>query len=100
MKVKITKPAQRRLERIDDYHKKSGNKRKGRKLRKAIAEKSKLLSQYPELGAIEENLAELEQGHRSVIVEKFYKIVYLIAAPFIFIVDFFDTRQNPNKMKP
>jgi plasmid stabilization system protein ParE len=59
-----------------------------------------LLSQNPELGQEEDYLKELGQGHRYVIVTKLYKLIYLVAAPFIFITDVFDTRQNPNDMHP
>ena len=55
MKVKITKPAQRRLDKIDNNY----GKKYGRKLRKDIVEKSKLLSEYPEIGQEEDNLKKL-----------------------------------------
>jgi plasmid stabilization system protein ParE len=100
MKVRITKPAQRRLRQIDDYYRKKGNRSHVTKLKKDIKKKSELLSQNPELGQEEEYLKELGQGHRYVIVTKLYKLIYLVAAPFIFITDVFDTRQNPNDMHP
>ncbi|MEO0728618.1 MAG: type II toxin-antitoxin system RelE/ParE family toxin [Bacteroidota bacterium] len=100
MKVKITKPAQRRLQQIDDYYRKQGNRSHTNKLKKDIRKKSKLLSDSPEMGQEEDYLKELGQGHRYVIVAKLYKLIYLIAAPFIFITDIFDTRQDPDKMKP
>ena len=46
----------------------------------------------------EEYLEHLEKGHRRAI-EGFYKIVYLVEEKEIFITDFFDTRQDPSKMK-
>ncbi|MCR9103044.1 MAG: type II toxin-antitoxin system RelE/ParE family toxin [bacterium] len=100
MKVRITKPAQRRLRQIDDYYRKKGNRSHVTKLKKDIKKKSELLSQNPELGQEEDYLKELGQGHRYVIVTKLYKLIYLVAAPFIFITDVFDTRQNPNDMHP
>lgn len=100
MKVRITKPAQRRLRQIDDYYRKKGNRSHVTKLKKDIKKKSELLSQNPELGQEEDYLKELGQGHRYVIVTKLYKLIYLVTAPFIFITDVFDTRQNPNDMHP
>ncbi len=100
MKVRITKPAQRRLRQIDDYYRKKGNRSHVTKLKKDIKKKSELLSQNPELGQEEYYLKELGQGHRYIIVTKLYKLIYLVAAPFIFITDVFDTRQNPNDMHP
>lgn len=39
-------------------------------------------------------------GHRYLPVKPFYKIIYLVIQPFIYITDIFDTRQDPQKMKP
>ncbi len=100
MKVRITKPAQRRLQQIDDYHRRKGSRSHVTKLRKDIGKKTKLLEQNPELGQAEEYLEELGQGHRYLIVAKLYKLIYLVAKPFIFITDIFDTRQNPDDMRP
>jgi plasmid stabilization system protein ParE len=100
MKVRITKPAQRRLQQIDDYYRRKGSRSHVTKLRKDIRKKTKLLEQNPELGQKEEYLEELGQGHRYLIVAKLYKLIYLVAKPFIFITDIFDTRQNPDDMRP
>ena len=65
MKVMITKPAQRRLKQIDDYYRRKGNNSYSRKLRKEIREKSKLLSEKPEIGQEEEYLKGMGQGQNS-----------------------------------
>ena len=56
MKVKITKPAQRRLQQIGSYHRAKGNRSHITKLRKDISKKSKLLVKNPEMGREEEYL--------------------------------------------
>jgi hypothetical protein len=58
------------------------------------------LEDYPHLGQEEERLKELDQGHRYLLVDKRYKVIYLIVDPFIYITDIFDTRQDPGNMKP
>lgn len=50
------------------------------------------------LGQIEDGLIELKQGHR-YIVEGNYKIIYRVVGNEIYIVDVFDCRQNPQKIK-
>ena len=100
MKVRITKPAQLRLAEIGEYYRTKGNSSHIAKLKKEIRHQSRLLEENPEMGPEEEYLKPLGQGHRYVIVAKSYKLVYLIAAPFIYITDIFDTRQNPDKIKP
>ncbi len=100
MKVQITKPARQRLNHIDNYYKKKGYPRKGRNLRMEIVKQSKLLSQNPYMGQEEENLKHLEKGHRYLFIKPFYKLIYLIIQPMIYITDIFDTRQEPDKIKP
>ena len=100
MKVKITKPARQRFKEIDEYHKSKGNNTKGRKLREKVVKKSKLLRDNPHLGKEEKYLKDLGLGHRSLVIDRLYKLIYRIAKPFIYITDIFDTRQNPDEMRP
>ncbi|MEQ9374559.1 MAG: hypothetical protein RIG68_05255 [Imperialibacter sp.] len=46
----------------------------------------------------EEYLEHLGKGHRRVI-EGHVKIIYWIEKEHIYIIDFFDSRQDPEKMK-
>lgn len=46
----------------------------------------------------EEYLEHLGKGHRRVI-EGHVKIIYRIEKEHIYIIDFFDSRQDPEKMK-
>lgn len=100
MKLFFTSNAVRRLTQIEDYERKKGNVKKGRKTVREIRDKAKMLEDNPKLGPTEEHLEELGRGHRSLLVGTLYKIIYLIKAPIIFITDIFDVRQNPDKMKP
>jgi len=96
MKLKYSANAQRRLRQILDFN----GGRKGKRIVTDILDRADELEKYPELGPEEESLESLQEGHRSLLVGTLYKIVYLIAKPFIIITDIFDTRQNPNKIKP
>ena len=51
------------------------------------------------MGQEEESLVELGQGHR-YLVEEHYKIIYRVIDDVVYITDIFDTRQDPDKMKP
>ncbi len=68
------------------------------KIRKAVFDATRPLIKDPLIGAIEENLQDLNQGHR-YLVEGNYKIIYKVFQNNIFITDLFDCRQNPQKMK-
>ena len=56
------------------------------------------LSLHPKMGQLEPLLTHLNQNHRRVI-EGHFKIIYFIEEEKIYITDFFDTRQDPSKMK-
>lgn len=56
------------------------------------------LDENPDLGQEEEYLEHLGKGHRRLI-EGTFKIIYRVEGDFIYIIDFFDSRQNPKKMK-
>ena len=96
MKVKFTTTSRRRLQQIKDKH----SKKKSRQIISSVHKHAKQLAEYPELGNVEKYLEKEGKGHRSIVIDKLYKLIYLIATPFIFITDVFDTRQDPDKMKP
>ena len=68
------------------------------KIRKSIFSATKPIIKQPLIGAVEENLIDLKQGHR-YLVEGNYKIIYRVIDNNIYITDIFDCRQNPTKMK-
>jgi hypothetical protein len=43
-------------------------------------------------------LIHLGKGHKRTI-EGYFKIIYKIEGEFIYVTDFFDSRQDPSKMK-
>jgi plasmid stabilization system protein ParE len=100
MKVKLTGNPRRRLQQIRDYHKEQGNAAKSRRIGRKILTEAKKLEKYSELGQVEINLESEGKGHRYLLVKPFYKLIYLIIKPFIFITDIFDTRQDPEKIRP
>jgi plasmid stabilization system protein ParE len=68
------------------------------KIKKSIFSATKPIIRQPFIGAVEENLIDLKQGHR-YIVEGNYKIIYRLIDNEIYITDNFYCRQNPTKMK-
>jgi plasmid stabilization system protein ParE len=99
MRVLITQQAKNALDEIIEYYRSVGNGKYGRRVRAAILRKALLLSKFPLMGAEEELLKELNLGHR-YLVEKEYKVIYRIEDTFIYITDIFDTRRNPEDIKP
>ena len=99
MKVQITDPAKEELKKIYNYYRRIGLGKIGRKIRKEVVSRTLVLKQQPNLGQIEENLKELDQGHRYLVVGN-YKVIYKIEGKIIYITDVFDTRQDPSNIKP
>jgi toxin ParE1/3/4 len=86
------------LKNIFLYYRMVAGDKTADKIRKSIFNSTKPLIKNPLIGAIEENLTELKQGHR-YLVEGNYKIIYRLIDNNIYITDIFDCRQNPIKMK-
>lgn len=59
---------------------------------------TRLLEQFPFGGQVEPWLEHQGLGHRRVVVGN-YKVVYRVLADEVRIVDVFDSRQDPLKMK-
>jgi toxin ParE1/3/4 len=86
------------LKNIFLYYRMVAGEKVANKIRKSIFSTTKPLIKQPLIGAIEENLIELKQGHR-YLVDGNYKIIYRQIDNNIYITDIFDCRQNPSKMK-
>jgi len=67
-------------------------------IRDRLLFRAESLSKNPGLGQLEESLEKLNQGHKR-LVEGHCKIIYLVFEDYVYITDFFDTRQDPSKMK-
>ena len=86
------------LKNIFLYYRMVAGDKVAEKIRKSIFASTKPLIKQPLIGATEENLIELKQGHR-YLVDGNYKIIYRQIDNDIFITDVFDCRQNPSKIK-
>jgi toxin ParE1/3/4 len=65
----------------------------------ALLEKVDQLKSFPQMGQEEARLKHLKKGHR-YLKEGNYKIIYRIKGQVIHIATVFDTRQDPDKLKP
>jgi len=93
--------AKNELQSIFDFYKLRAGLNIARKLVTGISKAVLGLSNQPNIGQKEELLANRLEEFR-YLVYKNYKIIYWINSEQhgIEIVDVFDTRQNPVKMKP
>ncbi len=86
------------LKNIFLYYRMVAGEKTADKIRKSIFSSTKPLLKQAFVGALEENLTDLKQGHR-YLVKGNYKIIYRVIDDNIYITDIFDCRQNPTKMK-
>lgn len=98
MKVLITEPAKESLREICEHYRRMEFDSYAVKVRKIILEKVKSLSDHSERGQKEEMLISLDQGHRYLLVQARFKIIYLIEENRVIVTDIFDTHQHPDKM--
>ncbi len=56
------------------------------------------LLEHSTAGQFEDSLEDLSLGHRRWIVQEI-KIVYRSIGPILLVTDFFDSRQDPSRMK-
>ena len=100
MKIFWTKFAKRELRNIFDYYKIKASSKIAQKLVTEIVEKTNALDFQIKIGQKEDLLSDRKENFR-YLVSKNYKIIYWFNKERnrIEIVDIFDTRQNPFKIK-
>ncbi len=99
MKVVVTDAAVESLESIIDFVGYTAGQAKALLIGKTLIAEALNLNNFPYKGAIEPLLEDQTIEFRRVIIEDRYKIVYHIGSEAIYVFRFFDTRQNPSKMK-
>ena len=100
LKVKWTDFSKNELKNIFEYYKDKASVAIARKLVTGIVNETLRLKPQPTIGQEEELLKNSDKEFR-YIVFKNYKIIYFVNSQLntIEVVDVFDTRQNPIKIK-
>jgi len=86
------------LQAIHDFYLTTAGYSVANKIADLLVDKSLLLSDNPRIGQIEE-LFKHKKLEIRYLVEKNYKIVYLIEGHIVLIATVFDCRQDPEKLK-
>ena len=92
--------AEDQLDQIFAFYEKETTPRIAKKLLKRLINAPNILVEDPFIGQIEELLKRREVDYRYLVVGN-YKLIYSVQElhKFIKILDVFDTRQNPPKLK-
>lgn len=92
--------AKNKLEEIFDYYKLKASLKVANKIVNGIVSQTIGLNKTPRIGQVEEIIKDDEREFRSLVYTN-YKIVYYInlSTNQIIIINVFDTRQNPEKLR-
>jgi plasmid stabilization system protein ParE len=94
-KVIISKTAEKRLEELFKYLLENWSQKIKLNFIKKLDDKIRLIKQHPE--AFPES--EKEKGLRKCVITRHTTMFYRFNSKQISIITFFDTRQNPKKLK-
>ncbi|MBQ6772271.1 MAG: type II toxin-antitoxin system RelE/ParE family toxin [Bacteroidales bacterium] len=97
MRVVWYPEAAKRLRQVVSYIQTEYGSKSCTKFLKEAYRTERLLAGNPCLGPVEPFLADAPVQYRSIVVNRLNKIVYWINGDVIEIVDFWDTRREPNK---
>lgn len=100
MKVVLTDQSLERLENSLQFYLEDLQipKAKVIQIKNRLIKSARRLEKLPYKGQYEPYLVKLKQGHRRLI-EGNFKIVYRVEGNMVYVVDFFDSRDDPKKMK-
>ena len=97
MRVVWYPEAAKRLHQVVSYIQTEYGSKNCTKFLKEAYRTERLLARNPYLGPVEPFLADAPVPYRSIVVNRLNKIVYWINEDVIEIVDFWDTRREPNQ---
>ena len=63
-----------------------------------VKEKGEALLKHPFIGHLETLLSNRQRDYRAISINKNYRMIYYVSNDTIWIVDFWDRRNNPAKL--
>jgi len=80
---------------ILDYTNQTFGKLQANKLKAAFGKINKYIKQYPRMGQIEPELEDFEGEYRYVMINKVFKVIYLVeSSELIYVVAVWNCRQS------
>jgi plasmid stabilization system protein ParE len=93
LEILWSKQADKKFDKILEYLSEEWGERITRNFVKKVYSFLEILSEYPEIGTIENE----EKGIRGFTIVKEIDLFYKVTGDKIILLDFFDNRQNPEK---
>lgn len=98
MRYRITKPAQQAFEHIYDTFFEFAGKRYTDQMVDRVDDRLNTLLKHPFIGHPETLLSNRSRDYRAISINKNYRMIYYVSNDTIWIVDFWDRRNNPAKL--
>ena len=95
MQYKITQPAQKALEKIYDTFYEFAGKRYADDMVERVDDRLQTLLKHPLVGHPEPLLSNRQRCYRAISINKNYRMIYYVSKTTIWIVDFWDRRNDP-----
>ena len=95
MRVVWTDYAEMRRDQIGDYILDSFGAKRMAKFMQEVDSAVNMLVRNPNIGSIDPLFADRSAAYRSIIINGLSKLVYRVGEDVIYIVAFWDTRQEP-----
>lgn len=95
MRILWLELAEEDLDSIYQFYAKDKSTKAAYKIYNEILDAAESLADFPQMASIELDLSEVGEEYRSLIVRKYFKLIYFIEEESIFIAAVWDCRQNP-----
>ena len=95
MQFRITKPAQKAFQKIYDIFFEFAGKRHADEMVDRVDDRLKILMKQPLAGHPETLLSNRSRDYRAISINKNYRMIYYVSKNVIWVVDFWDRRNNP-----
>ena len=98
MQIRFTKQAREEYLRIISVFEEFAGTRSASKLNDRVRQKGETLLKHPYSGPLEPLLSDRKRDYRFVSINKNYRMIYHVTNNFIWIVDIWDRRNDPNRL--
>lgn len=96
MRILWLELAEEDLDSIYHFYAKDKSVKASNKIYNEILDATETLADFPKMASIELDLSEDGDEYRSLVVGKYFKVIYFIEDDSIYIAAVWDCRQSPN----
>lgn len=95
MRLLWLEPAEEDLDSIYDFYVRDKSIKAASKIYNDLLDGVEILFDFPQIASIEPELSDGSEVYRSLVVKKYFKIIYFLEEGSIYIAAIWDCRQDP-----